>query len=61
MSKESGTKIVGGMILLGGLFVIICMMVAYYTYEKDKVGSGIFMLAASLPISAILYGVFKKR
>ncbi|MFK8005439.1 MAG: hypothetical protein AB8H03_03675 [Saprospiraceae bacterium] len=62
MSKESGNKIIGGVILIGILIIIFSFVGAIKALGDDQYsGAGILMLAASLPITAAIHGVMKKK
>lgn len=62
MNNEYGNKIVGGIILIGFLFILFCLIGAFNAFEDtDYFGAGIFMLAASLPITAAIHGILKKK
>lgn len=61
MSLENGNKIVGGIILIGILVIILCLIGVFKTFNRDQyLASGLFMLAASLPITAAFNGIFGK-
>ena len=62
MSNESGNTIVGGVILVGLVVVVMSLLGAFRALEHDQyLGGGLLMLAASLPVSAAIYGVLRKK
>ena len=61
MSNENGDQIAGVILLIGFLFVLMSLIGAFNAFDKDHLGAGIFMLAASLPITAAINGVIKKK
>lgn len=61
MRNESKDKISGAIIILGILIVLISLIGAFLALEKEQyTGAGIFMLAASLPVTVAVNNILKK-
>ena len=62
MDSKFGERLLRGILLIGFLFILLCLIGALNAFDvRDYFGAALFMLAASLPITAALHGVFNKR
>lgn len=61
MNNDHQNKITGFIATIAIAFIFFCLMGAFQAFEDNNhIGAGIFMLAASLPITVALNRVLKK-